>query len=72
MTPMEIDLSKVSIPTALFLGDEDQIADRLDNEELAKRLPNVIKFRVLENQDHLSVSFAKDMSYFEEVIELMN
>ena len=71
-TPQTIDLSKITTPVALFLGEDDQIADRLDNELLRDQLPNVVEFKVLENHDHLSVSFSKDMSYFEEVIQLMN
>jgi lysosomal acid lipase/cholesteryl ester hydrolase len=56
-SPPEIDLSKITIPVGLFIGEQDQIADLEDNENLRKILPNVIAFRVLPNQDHLSLSF---------------
>jgi len=49
---------------ALFVARHDQIGDVKDNENLAKRLSNVKHFKIFENEDHLSMSFSKNMTYF--------
>ena len=65
-------MSKIEIPVGLFIGRHDHIADVEDNEEVRELLPNVAKFRIFENEDHLSFSFQRDMSYFTEVLSFMD
>ena len=48
-TPPEIDLTKISIPVALYVGEDDQIADKRDNDIVNETIPNVIEYKVLEN-----------------------
>lgn len=52
----------------MYVAKHDEIADLRDNLEVKARIPNVIDFTLLENEDHLSMSFSKNMTYFSEVI----
>jgi pimeloyl-ACP methyl ester carboxylesterase len=65
-------LSKIEIPVGLFVGRHDYIADVEDNEKVRELLPNVAKYRIFENEDHLSFSFQRDMSFFKEIIQFMD
>ncbi|XP_059093434.1 lipase 3-like [Tigriopus californicus] len=47
-TPPEYDLSKVSAPTALFVGNADDLADPVDAALLMDRLPNVIYNEIVD------------------------
>jgi len=67
-----IPLDHTSIPTAIFVARHDQLADVKDNQRLCKEINNCIKFSILEDEDHQSVTFSKNMTYFEEVLDLMN
>lgn len=58
-------------PVAIYAGQYDFIASALDAEELTHVFPNVVDFEILPNTDHLSLNFAKNMTYFERVMENM-
>jgi len=53
------------------VAKNDQIADPKDNKDVMQALSNVVFYRVYEDQDHLSLSMAKDMSYFKDILGLM-
>lgn len=62
-------MSLNQVPTAMFVARHDAIADLEDNLVVRDKLGDrCVHFEVLENEDHLSMSFSKDMSYFAEVI----
>jgi len=67
----EIPLETICIPVAMFMASDDQIADIRDNEDLRKRIPKVVHWEVLPDEDHLSLSFSKDMTYFRKVMAVM-
>ena len=48
----------------MFVARDDKIGDVKDNEILAKRLSNVKHFKIYDDEDHLSISFSKNMTYF--------
>ena len=70
-SPPEFNLTNIQIPVGLFIGRNDHIADVKDNENVREILPNVARFRIFENEDHLSFSFQRDMIYFKEIIQFM-
>lgn len=70
--PPEIALEQITVPVALFVAREDFVADVQDNENVRQRIPNVAHYRILENEDHLSLSFSKNMTYFAEVLAAMD
>lgn len=49
---------------ALVVAKNDQIADPKDSKDVRQALSNVVFYIVYEDQDHLSLSMGKDMSYF--------
>jgi hypothetical protein len=54
----------------MFVGVKDQIVDIENNRWLRKQLKSLIYYRELEH-DHFSFQLAKDMSYFDDVIRLI-
>lgn len=68
----QIDLSKIKVPVALFIAEQDHIADVHDNKRLQKEIPNVVAFEILKNEDHLSMAFSKDLTYFKKVMAVMD
>ena len=70
-TPPEIDISKIeTVPICMFVGVQDQIVDVESNRWVKDQLKSLIFYKELEH-DHFSFQLAKDMSYFDEVIELI-
>jgi len=51
--PKAYDLSKVTVPVAIYAGGNDWLADPTDVSWLTKRLPHVIKDVSLKNYNHL-------------------
>ena len=72
--PPLVPLEKLSIPTALFVGEYDNCATVADNEWLVTQLnPDVLVWDQVYPLGHLSFSLAKDMSFFtEDVMNLVN
>ena len=66
-----VPLNQIQIPIGLYVGKHDKIADVEDNSRLKDVLPNVVDFHLLE-EDHLSLSFSKDMTYFSKVMAKMD
>ena len=60
------------MPTALIVAKEDQIGDARDNAQVLSLLPNVVFQKVYDNEDHLSLQFSKNMTYFKEVMPLID
>lgn len=72
--PPFVPLDQISIPTALFVGQYDNLATVADNEWLVTQLnPEALVWHRTYPLGHLSFSLAKDMSYFkEDVMSLVN
>lgn len=73
--PPLYDLSKVKVPTALFLGDKDDLATVADGEHLANALPNTSLFKVVdfEGFTHLDFSIAIDANVlvYQTILDMM-
>lgn len=53
--PPEVDLSKVRVPYAMFMGDHDEFSSVADNLEVLERMSGVqrVHCRVLEGMGHI-------------------
>ena len=73
--PPLYDLSKVKVPTALFLGDKDDLATVADGQHLGKVLPCVSLVHVVdfEGFTHLDFSIAIDANVlvYKTILEMM-
>jgi len=59
-----ISLTESNIPTAIFVSRNDYISTVEDGLSLNKLIKNSVHFQILEEEDHSSVVFSKNMSYF--------
>ena len=55
MKPPEAQPEDIKVPVVMVLGKHDQIADLRDNLEIKKRIPNLVDFRLYEDEDHMSL-----------------
>mmetsp|Transcript_14212 Transcript_14212/g.22130 ORF Transcript_14212/g.22130 Transcript_14212/m.22130 type:complete len:201 (-) Transcript_14212:37-639(-) len=69
--PAEIDLKKSKVPTLLVAAGDDVIADYQDVKRLSGDINNLVDMKFFPDEDHLSLSFSKNMTYFQEVMEVM-
>jgi len=46
-TPVEYDVTRIRTPVALFIGEEDELADPVDSKKLAQKLPNLVNYQVV-------------------------
>ena len=51
-TPPEYDVTKTTIPTALYFGSDDLLTHEKDQEYLIDNLPNVVHNQLIKNFDH--------------------
>ena len=70
--PPEYDFTKIPGPIAMFSGNEDRLADITDVAWIESTIPSSsMIYKVQENGfGHLTFLWAKDMSYFQQVINL--
>ena len=70
--PPEIDISTISeVPIAMYVGKEDQIVDVDSNRWVRDQIKSVVHYEEL-NHDHFSFQLAEDMSYFEDVVDMIH
>ena len=72
--PKEYDIKSIEdFPIALFSGSEDRLANPEDVEWLRKELgENCVKNIVYDGMGHTTFMIAKDMSWFNDVVELID
>ena len=73
-TPPEFDLQSISpnIPIGLLVGKNDTLANKIDVDRLAKELGNkVIMHKEYDQFDHFGFSIGKDMSWTQDVLQLL-
>ena len=66
-----VPLENIKQPVMMVVASDDQIADASDNARLREILPNVVEYLLVPDEDHLSLSFSKNMTYFEQVLATM-
>lgn len=60
------------VPIGMFVGKKDHIVDTKDNRWVNEQIGEaVVRYQELE-LDHLSFLLAEDMSYFDQVLELID
>ena len=67
--PPEIDLKGITVPTALFIGKQDELATPEAGSWLANELANCVCYKELDDVDHASFNFGSDMGYVTEILE---
>jgi lysosomal acid lipase/cholesteryl ester hydrolase len=75
-SPPEYDLSKVSVPVALFWSDNDWLADPRDVDFLSTNLPNIVLNRRIPMPKFNHIDFLwgldADTLVYKEIISLLN
>ena len=73
--PPVYDLSKITAPVALFVGDKDDLATIADAQTLADNLPNVSLFEIVdfEGWTHMDFAIAVDANklIYAKILEMM-
>ena len=65
ISPPEVPLDQLSLPTALFIGSLDKLATVQNNEWLIEQLSDeTLIWHQIYELDHFSFALAKDMTYF--------
>jgi len=70
-TPPPVPFDFYEIPTALYSGDIDGLADPTDVAWLSQTLGDKVVFQKQYHLDHFSFVIAKDMSYFNDVVTVL-
>lgn len=68
-TPPEMDLTKVTAATVLYIGDSDTAACVEDNEVLASRLPNLVESHIVDYEGWTHLDFFMAMNVKEKVYD---
>ena len=73
--PPPHDLSKITAPIALFLGDKDDLADPIDGQLLADHLPNLIHYEIVDYKGFTHLDFVTaidaDKLIYETIVSMM-
>lgn len=69
--PPRVPLENLEMPVALLQGNSDLNADPVDVQWLYDQITDQVVFRQMYNLGHLSFTLAKDMSYFTDVVNLL-
>ena len=70
--PPEINLQGISkVPIAMFVGTKDELADEIDNRWAKTQLDKTLVFYKEYELGHLTFMVAKDMSYFNDVLDVL-
>lgn len=67
----ELDIGSIDVPVAMFVGRYDTLATPLDNLENRSRIKRLVHYKEYE-LDHLGFILAKNMTYFQEVIAVID
>lgn len=70
-----MDLSKITVPTALFVGDADSLATVADNEVLASQLPNLLGNHIVNYEGWTHCAFIMaidaDVLVYNQILDYM-
>ena len=63
--PPSYNLKAIEFPVALFIGQQDRLADEKDARWLASQISHtLVDTKLLPTFGHLTFAIARDMSYF--------
>ena len=72
-TPPELNISHINqVPIALFVGELDPLANPNDSRWVRSQIRSVVHYEELPNIDHGAFFTGKDLSYFDNGLELVN
>lgn len=73
-TPPNLDISKIKdVPIALFVGKQDDLSTPEVGQWTKNKVKdNIVYYNEMDNHDHFSSAVAKDMSFMNDVIELLD
>ena len=71
--PPEIDISRIKVPTAMFMPQNDILGNIKDSKEIISRLQKdiIIHCQILKGHGHFLFSHG-NFSFFDEVIKVIN
>ena len=67
-----VPIENLNIPVGLFSGDLDHLADAVDVAFISNKLGDNVVFQKQYHLDHFSFAIAKDMSFFDDAIKLLD
>ena len=68
VSPPKVDFSKITVPTAMFVGLKDELGDPKDAEKTRSLMnPKSLIYYQELNAGHETFIVGKDMSYFDTV-----
>ena len=68
-----LDLQKISkVPVAMFVGEHDDLATPGDSEWAKSQIKSVVHYKEIPSLNHGSFTMAKDMSFMNEVLQLVS
>ena len=56
----------------MVVAGHDKISDPHDDQLIKDDLKNVVYYKKFDYEDHLSLTFSKNMTYFQEVMKIMD
>ena len=68
----EFNLKNISVPVAKFTGNSDGLGDLIDNQWLSEQIAHTLVFDKVYNYGHLTFFIAKDMSYLNDMLNVLN
>lgn len=71
-TPPQLDISHIhQVPIAMFVGKKDGLATPSDCQWVKSQISSVVHYNEIDDFEHGSFMVANDMSYFSEVMGLV-
>lgn len=70
-TPPEVNLGNINVPTAMFVGANDDLADATDAKWAYSQIPSMVHYEEVPG-GHESFIVGKDYSFFNTVLSLMS
>ncbi|KAM5237301.1 lipase member K [Ctenodactylus gundi] len=73
ITPPLYNVTKMEVPTAIWTGEQDVVADPKDIEILLPKIANLIYYKVIPHYNHMDFYLGQDAPYeiYQDLIRLM-
>ena len=68
-----VDFSKINVPTAMFVADEDELGDLTDASYTRQKMQkNVMKHFEVIHGGHMTFMVGRDVSYLKNMLSLVD
>nr|XP_044992290.1 lipase member K isoform X2 [Jaculus jaculus] len=73
LTPPLYNITKMEVPTAMWSGGQDVVADAKDTENLLPKVSNLIYYKVIPHYNHMDFYLGQDapQEIYQDLIQLM-